>query len=142
MMTVESKIGKILRPAEEIYSLLSDFTKIAPLIPKEHINNFHATQDSCTFEIEKYGSMEIRIVNREPFALIKYSGGENTPMQFNFWIQLKEVVWGDSRIKLTLKAEVPKVMQFMIKGKIEKALNDLVDKISSMHPTETNLNYN
>ena len=141
-MTIESKVGKILRPASEIYAILSDFTKIAPLVPKEHVKNFSATEDSCSFEVEKAGTMEIKIVKREPFSLIKYTGGGGIPMEFFFWVQLKEVGYGDSRIKLTLKADVPAVMQFMIKGKIEKALNDLVDKISSLHPSESNLNYN
>lgn len=142
MMTIESKIGKILRPASEIYSVLSDFRKIAPLVPKEHVKEFNATEDSCVFEVENAGTMEIKIVNREPYTLIKYTGGGKIPLEFFFWIQLKEVAFSDTRIKLTLKAEVPKMMQFMVKGKIEKALNDLVDKISSLHPSETNLNYN
>ncbi|MBI5541868.1 MAG: SRPBCC family protein [Bacteroidia bacterium] len=131
MMTIESKVGKILRPIEDIYGLLSDFRRIVPLLPPEHVKDVIATEDTCTFNAEGVGTMEIKIVNREPFGLIKYTGGENTPMQFFFWVQLKEASPGDTRIKLTLKADVPKMMQFMVKSKIEKALNDLVDKISA-----------
>ena len=133
MMTVESKVGKILRPAEEIYAILSDFRKIESLVPKDQVKNFIATDDSCSFEVEKAGTMEIKIVNREPFSLIKYTGGGSIPLQFFFWVQLKEAAPGDTRIKLTLKAEIPQMMQFMVKGKIEKALNDLIDKISAMN---------
>lgn len=133
MMTVESKVGKILRPAEEIYAILSDFRKIESLVPKDQVTNFKATEDTCSFEVEKAGTMEIKIVNREPFALIKYTGGGSIPMQFFFWVQLKEAAPGDTRIKLTLKAEIPQIMQFMVKSKIEKALNDLIDKISAMN---------
>jgi carbon monoxide dehydrogenase subunit G len=132
MVTFESKVGKILRPAEEIYSILNDFRKIESLVPKEHVKEFTATEDTCRFEIEKAGTMEIKIVNSEPFALIKYSGGGSIPLQFFFWVQLKEATPGDTRIKLTLKAEIPQMMQFMVKGKIEKALNDLIDKISAV----------
>ena len=133
MMTVESKVGKILRPAEEIYAILSDFRKIESLVPKDQVKNFTATEDTCSFEIEKAGTMEIKIINREPFALIKYTGGGSIPLQFFFWVQLKEAAPGDTRLKLTLKAEIPQMMQFMVKGKIEKALNDLIDKISTMN---------
>ena len=132
-MTVESKVGKILRPAEEIYAILSDFRKIESLVPKDQVKNFTATEDTCSFEIEKAGTMEIKIINREPFALIKYTGGGSIPLQFFFWVQLKEAAPGDTRLKLTLKAEIPQMMQFMVKGKIEKALNDLIDKISTMN---------
>ncbi len=131
MMVVESKVGKILRPIEDIYSILSDFRRIVPLLPAEHVKDVTATEDSCCFTAEGTGTMEIKIINREPFALIKYTGGTNVPMQFFFWVQLKEASPGDTRLKLTLKAEVPKMMQFMVKSKIEKALNELVDKISA-----------
>ena len=130
-MVIESKVGKILRPIENIYNILSDFRRIVPLLPAEHVKEVNATEDSCSFNVEGAGEMEIRIINREPFALIKYSGGGIAPMQFFFWVQLKEASPGDTRLKLTLKAEVPKMMQFMVKSKIEKALNELVDKISA-----------
>jgi carbon monoxide dehydrogenase subunit G len=133
MMTIESKVGKILRPAEDIYSILSDFRKIESLVPKDQVKNFTATESVCSFEIEKAGTMELKIINREPFALIKYTGGGSVPLQFFFWVQLKEAAPGDTRIKLTLKAEIPQMMQFMVKGKIEKALNELIDKISAMN---------
>jgi carbon monoxide dehydrogenase subunit G len=133
MMKVESKVGKILRPDNEIYAILCDFRKIESLVPKDQVKNFTATEDVCSFEVEKAGTMEIKIINREPFALIKYTGGGSIPLQFFFWVQLKEAAPGDTRIKLTLKAEIPQMMQFMVKGKIEKALNDLIDKISSMN---------
>lgn len=131
MMTVESKVGRILRPAEDIYNILSDFRKIEPLIPKDQVKNFIAEEDSCSFEVEKAGTLEIKIINREPFSLIKYTGGGSIQLEFFFWVQLKEAAPGDTRLKLTLKADIPQMMQFMVKGKIEKALNDLVDKISA-----------
>jgi carbon monoxide dehydrogenase subunit G len=131
MMVIESKVGKILRPIEDIFGLLSDFRRIVPLLPPEHVKNVIATEGTCSFSVEGAGTMEIKIIQREPFALIKYTGGETTPMQFFFWVQLKEASPGDTRLKLTLKADVPKMMQLMVKSKIEKALNDLVDKISA-----------
>ncbi|PIP55328.1 MAG: hypothetical protein COX07_00480 [Bacteroidetes bacterium CG23_combo_of_CG06-09_8_20_14_all_32_9] len=131
-MIIESKIGKILRPAEEIYNILSDFRKIGPLLPKEYVKDVTITQDTCSFTAEGAGNMEIKIVNRNPFALIKYTSGSSVPVPFFFWVQLKEAVPGDTRLKLTLKAEIPKMMEFIVKSKIEKALNELVDKISAM----------
>jgi hypothetical protein len=139
-MKIESKIGKLFRPSSDIFLLLSDFTKIASLIPPDQVKNFNATVNSCSFEVEKAGIIELKIIETEPNSLIKYSGGGSIPMSFYFWVQLKEISTFDTRIKLTLKADIPVMMQFLVKSKIEKALNDLIDKISAMYPSESQTN--
>lgn len=141
MMTIESKTGKILASAESIFMVLSDFRKIEKLIPGQYISKITSSEDSCVFEIAGTGKIEMVILEKKPFSLIKYSGG-GFQQNFFFWVQLKEICYNDTRIKLTLKADIPKVMQFMIKGKIEEALNNLLDRISSYHPSQTNINLN
>lgn len=131
-MQIESKVGKILRPAEEIYKIISDFREIEQLVPKEKVKDFTATEDVCSFTAEGAGNIELKIVNREPFSLIKYTGGGNIPLSFFLWIQLKEANPNDTRIKITLRADIPKVMESMFKNKIEKALNSLIDRISAI----------
>jgi len=131
-MQVESKVGKIEKKAEEIFKIISDFRKIEPLVPKEQIKDFIATEDNCTFTVENYGTLQLKIANKEPFKLVKYTGGENSPLNFFLWIQLKEIAVTDTRIKITLRTDVPKIAEIMVKKKVEKALNNLIEKISSL----------
>ncbi len=131
-MQIESKTGKILRPAEAIYNIISDFSKIEPLIPKDKVKDFTATEDICSFTAEGAGTIELKIVNREPFSLVKYTGGGNIPLKFFLWIQLKEAAINDTRIKITFRADIPKAMEVIFKSKIEKALNSLINKISGI----------
>ena len=133
-MQIESKVCKILRPAETIYNIISDFSKIEPLIPipKEKVKDFITTEDVCSFTAEGFGTVELKIVNREPFSLVKYTGGGDIPLKFFIWIQLKEAAINDTRIKITFRADIPKAMEVMFKSKVEKALNSLIDKISGI----------
>ncbi len=131
-MQIESKVGKILRPAEDIYNIISDFRRIEPLIPKEKVKDFTSTEYNCSFTAEGAGNIELKIVNKEPFSLVKYTGGGNIPLTFFLWIQLKEAATNDTRIKITLRADIPKVMEVMFKNKIGKALDSLIDRISNI----------
>lgn len=132
MVKVESKIGTIARDAEMVYDRLSDFRKIETFIPKDKVSDFSADENSCRFTIPNAGQMELTIVDKDPCSMIKYEGSGSVPYKFYFWVQLKQLVPGDSRIKLTMKADIPSMLSFAIKGPMEKALNELVDRIATI----------
>ena len=51
-------------------------------------------------------------------------GFDNIPMDVNFWIQLKEVTPTDTRVKLTVKADIPMFFRMMLEKKIQQGLDD------------------
>lgn len=133
MLKIESKIGKVSRNEADMFMLLSDFKTIEQLVPKDKVQDFVAEDDKCSFTVEKLGRVEIEILDKQPYSMIKYSGGGAIPFQFLFWIQFKQVAENDTRIKLTLKAEIPTMVAMMIKGKLQKSLDQVVDSISGVN---------
>ena len=65
----------------------------------------------------------IRIVDKIENDTIKF-GLDNMPMSANFWIQLKEVAPNDTRVKLTVKADIPVFFRMMIEKKLQKGIDD------------------
>jgi hypothetical protein len=57
-------------------------------------------------------------------------GAEGIPMEANFWIQLKEVSPADTRIKLTLKADIPMMFKLIIGKKIQTGLDQAADMLA------------
>ena len=51
-------------------------------------------------------------------------GLDNMPLEMNCWIQLKEVAPNDTRVKLTIKADIPLMFRMMFEKKIQKGLDD------------------
>jgi carbon monoxide dehydrogenase subunit G len=49
----------------------------------------------------------------------------------NAWIQLKEVNKNDTRMKLTLKADMPAMIKMMAGNKIEEGINKLADVLAA-----------
>ena len=45
-------------------------------------------------------------------------------MSANFWIQLKEVAPNDTRVKLTVKADIPIFFRMMIEKKLQQGIDD------------------
>ena len=77
----------------------------------------------------------LRIVDRIPNDTVKFSM-ENIPVQGNFWMQIKQVAPGDSRLKLTLKAELPMMIAMMAGSKIQQGIDQAADMMAQMPFTQ------
>jgi carbon monoxide dehydrogenase subunit G len=127
-----SDIVKINRSAEQIYTLLADmslFSQMASTAPIPEIEDFQSTQDTCSFKV-KGMEVGLRIIDREPFKTIKYTGTENTPVEFFVWVQLKELAPDDTRLRIVLHAKLNLMMKTLLKGKIRKGLDKIVHQLS------------
>ncbi|MBP1663293.1 MAG: hypothetical protein H6Q19_433, partial [Bacteroidetes bacterium] len=85
-------------------------------------------EDSCRFTVEGVGRVGFRIIEREPFKTIKLET-ENSPVAVNGWIQLVQVSETDTRMKLTLKAEIPTMIKVMVDSKLKKGINTIADTL-------------
>lgn len=124
-----SKIVKINRPASDMYTVLSDFSVLGGMIPKDEVEDFEATQDTCSFKI-KGMVVGLKIVDREPNKTIKIVGDGKLPFDFLFWIQLKEVEPYDTRLRLVLHANLNMMLSMMIGGKLQKGLDSFAEQLA------------
>jgi len=131
MTKFESEIKAVSYPGEKIFNFLSDFDNFGEVLPKEKIKNWQSFGDHCTFEVDMVGEVGLRIVDRTPFDTIKYEAEGNTPVNFFLWIQIKEVADSDSRIKLTIKADMNPMIKMVASGPIKKFLEVLANGIAS-----------
>ena len=65
-------------------------------------------------------------------------GLEGIPMDGNFWIQLKEVSPTDTRIRLTVKADIPMMFKFMIEKKLQQGLDQAADMLAQFPYSQWN----
>jgi hypothetical protein len=71
----------------------------------------------------------IAIVDRIENDTVKF-GAEGIPMDANFWIQMKEVSPTDTRLKLTVKADIPFMFKFMVEKKLQTGLDQAADMLA------------
>lgn len=125
-----SEIKAIPHNEDRIFNLLSDLSnleKIKDRIPDDKINDFEFDKDSCSFTVAPVGKITFQIVERDPYKTIKFTT-TNSPVPLFLWIQLKQVAENDTRMKLTVKAE----LNAFLKPMVSKPLQEALDKISTV----------
>ena len=125
-----SEIKKIPYSDELVFSILSDLSKLERLqdkIPGDKISDFMCDENSCSFSISPVGRVSFVVEDREPNKTIKLKS-QGLPFEVNAWIQLVSKSEGDTRMKLTLRAD----LNPFIKPMVNKPMKDGVDKISDV----------
>ena len=133
MTTYESEIKAISSSEEVVFGILSDLKNLEKLATnpslEDKARDLKFDTDSCSFVVEGFGKMGFRIVEREPFKTIKMVS-ENAPVEINVWIQLKEAAENDTRMKLTVKAELPMMIKMMVDKKLQEGVNSIADLLA------------
>ena len=125
-----SEVKTIPFNEDRIFNMLSDLSnlgKVQDRIPQDKIQDFEFDKDSCSFSVAPVGKITFQIVEREPNKTIKFTT-TNSPVPLFLWIQLKQVEENDTRMKITVRAE----LNPFIKPMVSKPLQDAIDKISTM----------
>lgn len=128
MQEYESKQQQIHRPASQVYTALSDFNNFTPIMQSQ-VEGWSATEDSCSFKV-KGMTMELHIVEKTPYTMIKLGGGDKAPVEFNLWIQFKEVAPADTRMRLVLHTKLNMMMKMMIGSKIQGGIDQMAEQIA------------
>jgi len=130
MKTYESKIVSIKRLDEDVFKVLSNFKNFSPFVQAAQIENWEADDDWCKFSVKGMGNAGLRIIEREPSKTIKITGDGGIPFEFFFWIQLKQVAPYDTRMKLTLKADLNMMMKMMVGSKLQEGIDTMAEQIA------------
>lgn len=129
----ESKIHSAAASAEQIYKVLSNLNnlnRVKDLIPKDKVQELEISEDYVRMKVDGLGQkIAISIVDKIENDTIKF-GAENIPMEMNFWIQLKEVTPNDTRIKLTLKADLPMMFKMMLDKKLQNGIDQAAEMLA------------
>ena len=130
MEKYESIQQQINHPAALIYPLISRMDLFSPALQGK-VEEWEATPDSCSFKV-KGMKLSMKIAERVENKHVKIVSGEGgIPVDFAFWVQLKEVAPNDTRIRMVLHTELNMVMKMMIGNKIQKGLDDAVTQLAT-----------
>lgn len=125
-----SEVKTIPHNEDRIFAMLSDLSnleRIKDRIPQDKVKDFEFDSDSCSFAVDPVGRINFQIVEREPNKTIKFAT-TNSPVPLFLWVQLKQVAENDTKLKITVRAE----LNPFLKPMVSKPLQDAVDKISTV----------
>ena len=129
MQEYTSKQQQIRRPAQQIYAVASRFDNLTPAVA-DKVEEWQASEDTCSFKAKGF-TVKLRMAEREEPKLIKIVGDDGgVPMDFAFWLQLKEVAPNDTRMRLVLHIELNMMMRMMIGSKLQEAVDKIAEAIA------------
>jgi len=128
MSKFESSIKQVNYPVEDVYRNISDLSnleRVRDRVPEDKLQDFQFDSDSVQVSVAPVGTIKLRIIEREENRCVKFET-EQSPIPFNLWIQVLPVDAATSKMKVTVKADIP----FMLKGIVSGPLQDGVEKIA------------
>lgn len=133
-MKIESTIRQIAHPQQAVYDMLSDLSnvdKVKGMIPEDKVKDLTFDTDSISIATQM-GSVKLVIVGREEPKEIKFESQES-PLPFNFWIQVLPVTDTTSKMKLTIKADVNPFVGGMVKKPLKEGIERIADALQMIN---------
>lgn len=128
----ESKITSAPCSAAQIYHVLSNMQsleRVKDLIPKDKVQEMEIEPDRVRIKVDGLAQkFTIAIVDRIENDTVKF--GMEGMMDANMWIQMKEVSPTDTRLKLTIKADIPFMFKMMVEKKLQTGLDQAADMLA------------
>ena len=152
MAQYESQIKFLSAPVESVYATLSNLENFRPILENaqnnpmvrqkmeeagqdpsqlDKLRDVQLSADHISIPAPMIGSLSLRIIEREENKCIKMVT-EQSPVDATLWIQVLPVSAGGSKMRLTLKAELNKMMKMMIGSKLEEGIDKFADMLASL----------
>ena len=134
-MKIETTHQIVNANQETVYSFLVDMNNFEQLLPKDKIEKFSATEDTCTFKIKSMGTIELKRVASTPNSLIYLDSYGKSPIKFSLNIYLSENDANSSVAYIVFDGDVNPFMKMMLEKPLTEFFNYLVVKLSKKYLT-------
>ena len=132
--TFESSVRQIDAPQWRVYETLSNLETLERMkghIPADKLAGLSFDHDSIGINIPMAGDIRLRIVDRVPPKTIKFET-QQSPMPFNFWIQLVPMSEVSCKMRLVIKAELNPFVKGMVSKPLEAGIEKIADALQKI----------
>ena len=134
MSKFESSIKQINYPVEAVYRNISDLSnleRVRDRVPEDKLKDFQFDSDSVQVSVDPVGVIKLRIIEREENRCVKFET-EQSPLPFNLWIQVLPVNETTSKMKVTVKADIPFMLKGLVSGPLQDGVENIADALSQI----------
>ena len=131
----ESSVKQIPYPQEAVYRNISDLTnleKVRDRVPEDKVNDFSFDQDTVSLNVAPVGELKLRICERDEPKCVKFETVQS-PVPFNVWIQVLPVDELNSKMKVTVKAELNPFIRSMVEKPLQDGVEKIADALAQVH---------
>lgn len=129
-----SEIKTIPHSDADVYAVLSDLNNLElakNIIPQDKVKDFAFDTDSCTVSVDPVGKIRFVVVEREPNKTIKFQA-EQLPFGVTMWIQLVSANDAETKMKLTIKADLNPFLKPMVGKPLQAGLDKVAESLAGL----------
>jgi carbon monoxide dehydrogenase subunit G len=112
--------------SEKVFNFLSDCQNLYHILPQEKISDWHANENSCSFNVQKLATIALETVERIPNQFITLKSGAGSPFPFILNIRISGHE-GVSKGFIEFDGQVNAFLKMIV----EKPLTNLFDHMSN-----------
>ena len=130
----ESSIKFVPYPQEAVYRNISDLRnleKVQDRIPEDKVNDLTFDEDTVGVNVAPVGELKLRICEREEPKCVKFETVQS-PVPFNVWVQVLPVDEQNSKMKVTVKAELNPFIKGMVSGPLQDGVEKIADALAQV----------
>ena len=133
----ESSVKQIPYPQQAVYDNISDLRnleKVRDRVPEDKVSDFTFDEDTVGLSVAPVGELKLRICDREEPKCVKFETVES-PVPFNVWIQVLPVDEQNSKMKVTVKADLNPFIRSMVEKPLQEAVEKIADALAQVQYT-------
>ena len=133
----ESSVKFVPYSQQAVYDNISDLRnleKVKDRVPEDKVNEFTFDEDTVGLSVAPVGELKLRICDREEPKCVKFETVES-PVPFNVWIQVLPVDEQNSKMKVTVKADLNPFIRSMVEKPLQEAVEKIADALAQVQYT-------
>lgn len=132
MQEYKSKKGVVSKAPYELYMAFVDMRNFLQMLPEDKRQSVQADYDTITANVQGF-SIGAKVTRRLPYSHIELVDWGNSPVPFKVDLEFESTGAPDKTLfSITLSAELNFMMKMMVGGKIQGALDKVVDSLISV----------
>ena len=131
----ESSVKLIPYSQQAVYNNISDLRnleKVRDRVPEDKVNDFSFDQDTVSISVAPVGQLQLRICEREEPKCVKFETVQS-PVPFHVWVQVLPVDENNSKMKVTVKAELNPFIKSMVEKSLQEGVEKIADALAQVH---------
>ena len=131
--TFESRIAKANCTAEELYHFVSDIRNFKRFIPEGKFSDMVIEKESCSFNVNMLGKVNIRIRDKKEFTEVVFTGNAMPINEFTLDLRFHDLETKNSQIRLIVQARLNPFLKMLAEEPIKRFMETIVDEIEKFN---------
>jgi carbon monoxide dehydrogenase subunit G len=132
-MKIETPHEVVAANDQEIFAFLTDMNNFEELFPKEKIENWQATNETCSFKIKGMADIGLKRVASTPNSLIYLDSFGKLPFKFTLNIYLSPTADNQTEAFFVFEGDINPFMKMMLEKPLTSFFNSVIRKLKEKY---------